>query len=192
MKKIVCGLLGSLFLSTAPVYGDWHLLARQAGVQGTEILFTDFLAPEYNDYIFIIDMLEPLGGFSDTLLQVSTDGGATWRNADTGGTYTGGSTCVKPRGAEMIPVSATSNGIPMTNVDNEGYYYIGEMRISGLNGASEMPTVKGFGQMGNETFGTTFGTLGIISGVNAVRFISADTFQHPKINRYDITLYGLN
>lgn len=184
MKKILFFFLS--LLSVHSVHADWVYLEEQKGAQSNGVTFTDFISEEYEDYIFIFDMLEPLGGFSDTVIQVSTDGGSTWLD-----TYEGGSCSVRPRIPKIIATEAKDTGIPITNVTNQGYYFIGEVRLCNVSGTHGKPSVKGFGLQGNEGYGTIFGTFGEATGINAVRFISAQPITHPIINRFDITLYGL-
>lgn len=186
MKKIVLALLGPLFFFFPQVFADWAYITRQSDIQKNEVVFTNFISNDYDTYIFVFDMLEPLGGFEDIVIQASTDGGSTWIE-----TYTGGATCINPRGAAMRPCLATEQGIPITNVQNQGYYFIGELRLSNVHNPAYPTSVKGVGLMGNQCHGTIYGTFGFATGINAIRFLSAKPAQHPKINRYDITVYGL-
>jgi hypothetical protein len=186
MKKIAFALFGLFLFFTTPIFGaesEWVYITKQSGIRQNEALFTDFVTPAHDTYIFVINMMEPAGGFADIVLQASTDSGETWVS-----TYTGGATSINSRNLSIRPEPADSEGIPVTNIKNQGFYFIGEIRL--LNVHSTPIAVDGEGLMGNQNNGSIYGTLGFTSGINTVRFVSKNP-DHPQINRYDITLYGL-
>jgi hypothetical protein len=182
MKK-----LWLMLILVLPAWCDWVLLGRQQGTSVTDITFSNIISDTYEDYAFIVDMAEPLGGFSDVVMQLSNDGVSTWLNS-----YTGGAANVSVSGSSTGTL-ATSKGIPLTNVANGGYYFIGQLFLSNATGLENYGplSISGTGRFGGSEAGAhVYGSCNASPFPNSVRFVSSSTL-HPVINRISVTVYGL-
>lgn len=175
------------FFSAFSLHAEWVLLGRQQATTTSSITITNLMTSTYEDYMFVVDMMEPLGGFADVVMQFSSDNGSTWIASYNGGisSFQSGDTALK---SNEIP----NKGIAVTDIAHAGYYFVGTVRVSNANSANNygLLSVNGQGTMGPiPAYGCVYGTIGADT-VNAVRFVSSNP-TYPTINRASVTIYGL-
>lgn len=182
MKK-----LWLMLILVLPAWCDWVLLGRQQATSTTGITFTDIITDAYEDYVFVIDMAEPLGGFADVVMQLSNDSGSSWLNS-----YTGGVANVSTTGGSEGTL-ASSHGIPITDVAHGGYYFVGQVYLSNATGLENYGplSIHGSGRFGGtEASAHVYGSCTTSPYPNSVRFVSSSVLN-PTINRISVTVYGL-
>jgi len=196
MRKALLSCLCLLNFLAVPAYSQdaaWVLLDRQQAVSSQGISFSNFVTPDYDDYIFMIDMVEPLGGFIDTMMQVTLSNGQSLVPT----TYNGGVSSFMARGKYLMSRTCSNMGIPITNVKAGGYYFTGKIRLSNAAGINYGPiTVSGYGSVGNATYAMIYANLaGTPStprpAVQTVTFVSESGNETSLINRISVSLYGL-
>lgn len=197
MKKILFSFLSLLTVLTVPGYSEWVLLERFQDEDVANVTFLSFTTADYDDYIFIIDAMEPTNSAYNIVMQVGLSDGISPLHWIT--SYSGGVSTFRAGATEIVSTQATSAGIPITNVANEGASFIGDLRIAntGFPGISNSPSYGPVGIHGTGLFGTAgsgfiYGTLNGAGNINCVRFVSLDPApMAPQIQKVDISVYGL-
>ncbi len=161
MKKIVLFLLVCLSLRA-----EWVLLDRIQQSNTTEVVFTDIFTDTYEDYMFVVDIAEPLGGLSDVVMQFSTDDTASWLTNHEAGISSFGLSNT------LASHSYNSLGIPVTDRNHAGYYFTGNIQLSNARRTTNNApiTIQGNGVIGSEKRAAfIYGTVDITDPVDAVR-----------------------
>lgn len=190
MKKAMMMLVACLFVATG--YCDWVLIERQQATSASNLTFTNIFSDTYEDYMIVVDMMEPLSGHADVVMQFSYNGGSSWIS-----TYSGGISSFGAGDTAIRSLEATSKGIPLTDVapvsrNDGGYYFVGKIHISNIRGSHNYGSmsVSGVGNLGPaNAHACIYGSCDALA-IDSVRFVSDSAF-YPTINRASVTIYGL-
>lgn len=195
MKKSFFSLLGALFLLAPSAYAEWIFLDRVEETSVENIEFINFTLPEFDDYILVIDGLAPQNESYNILLQLGVNDGVNpiqWITSNAGGISS-----LRAGATTIVSTPATYQGIPVTNVANEGTSFTGEIRVhnTGIVGSSLSASygplcIYGVGLLGFDGTGFISGTFNNAGPINCLRFVSANP-SPTAISTVSITLYGL-
>lgn len=202
-------ILSLLCTFSQQAFAGWILLDRQQYSTVEELRFVDHMDTTYEDYIFVVDILEPFGGHADVVMQLSADNGNTWVSDYTGGistiqvgdgsvhtnnmaavqTYVEQARMVQGKDPYFPPLTP---GIVITDIANDGAFFVGTIQISNTNGMNNYGNLQitGSGSLGPDSTVTNISGASTNRQITAVRFVSADP-NNPILNRASVTMYGL-
>jgi hypothetical protein len=195
MKKMIFSLVLVLIAiqgKAQAASGSWVFLQKVEQTDVLSLTFTDLMTSLYQNYVFVIDLVEPYGGYADAILQVSTDNGVTWSSAN----YPGGLHFYKNASngmTQLISYQTPSLGIPLTDYRDGAFIFSGILYAQNAVGSFGFASIFGNGVINGadstQSHATVSGSNYGAPKFNAIRFVTSNGTTH--FSRISVSVYGL-